>query len=108
MITELYLLEVLSHLSEAVSPRVNPSNVKRLYRKYIYVESSNIHSIFYNPDNKEMRVRFLNGAEYKYDRVPERIFIAMLNADSHGSEFWNLVRDVFQYERLADWEESEF
>lgn len=105
MITELYILEVLNQLSEAVRPRVTRQNVSRLYRKYVFVESSNIHSLYYNPDNKELRVRFLNGSEYKYDRVPERLFISLLNADSHGSEFWSLIRDVFPYERLADYED---
>ena len=97
---------------EAVSPRVTPSNVSDLYRNYVLVESSNVHSFYYDPSSKELRVRFLpkeeygqNGAEYLYHRVPERLFIALLNADSHGSEFWRVVRDKFSYERLSDWSE---
>lgn len=99
-------------ISEAVRPRVTPSNVSDLYRSYVLVDSSNVHSFYYNPDKKEMRVRFLpkeeygqNGAEYIYYNVPERIFIALLNANSHGSSFWKLARDKFRYERLPDWAE---
>lgn len=102
MIIEQYLIGLLP---EAVRPRVNRRNVNALYRKYVYVESSNLYSVYYNPRDKELRVRFLNGSEYKYDRVPERLFIALLNAQSHGEEFWSIIRDVFSYERLANWEE---
>lgn len=105
MISEQFTIGLLlEHLTEAVRPRVTRRNVDKLYGKYIYVESSNIHSIYYSPDDKTMRVRFLSGAEYEYYRVPERIFIALLNADSHGSEFWDLVRDIFRYDRLADFD----
>ena len=110
-----YLLESL--LTEAVMPRINDRNVKRLYKKYIEVESSNIDSIWYDPQKREMRVRFKGdakekgekatfGAEYQYFRVPERIFIRLLNANSHGSAFWKLARTVFRYRRMADWDES--
>lgn len=97
---------------EAVSPRITPSNQDDLFNKYVLVDSSNLHSVYYDPQNKEMRVRFLpkeeysqNGREYVYYSVPDRIFRAILNADSHGSEFWRLARDKFRYERLADWTE---
>lgn len=89
-------------LKEAVRPRVTPMNVKKLYNKYIKVQSSNLHSILYNPKIKEMRVRFLSGAEYRYFNVPERIYIGLLNAPSHGKQFWKTARTTFRYERLDD------
>lgn len=95
-------------LTEAVRPRVTRANVGDLYKKYVFVESSNLHSVYYNPQSRELRVRFLGGSEYKYDRVPERLFIALLNASSHGKEFWKIIRDVFPYERLADWDEDDW
>lgn len=95
-------------LAEAVSTYITTSNVSDLYRTYVLVESSNINSFWYDPDNREMRVRFLSGAEYSYSRVPERIFIALLNANSHGSKFWELARTTFQYERLADWDDADW
>ena len=106
------LKDKLKGILEAVSPRVTPSNVSDLYRNYVLVDSSNVHSFYYDPSSREMRVRFLPkeqynqpGAEYIYYGVSERIFIALLNADSHGSKFWKLARDKFRYERLADWTE---
>ena len=106
------ILEQIHKVFDSVSPRVTPSNVSDLYRNYVLVESSNVHSFYYDPSSKELRVRFLpkedygqNGAEYKYFNVSERIFIALLNAESHGSSFWKLARDKFRYERLADWAE---
>lgn len=89
---------------EAVTPRVTRANVEALYNLYIRVESSNVHSIYYDPDDRNLRVRFLSGAEYEYYNVSERIFIALLNAPSHGKEFWRKVRDIYSYTRLSDWD----
>lgn len=110
-----YILE--SFIPEAVTPRVTPQNVEDLHRKYVEVDSSNIHAFWYDPDERTMRVRFKGenkeegerasfGAEYEYFRVPERIFIRLLNSPSHGSAFWKLARTVFNYRRIADWEDQ--
>lgn len=101
-----YILKEKNYLHEAVSERVTPMNVKKLYKKYILVESSNINSFWYDPKKRLMRVRFLSGAEYEYYNVPERIFIALLNANSHGSKFWELARTKFRYKRISDWDEE--
>jgi hypothetical protein len=106
IIREEVIAETFSFLfTEAVRPRVTPLNVKKLYNKYVKVESSNIHSMLYNPKIKEMRVRFLSGAEYRYFNVPERIYIGLLNAPSHGKQFWKTARTTFRYERLDDFVE---
>jgi hypothetical protein len=102
---ELYMLESL--LTEAVRPRVNYKNVKKLFGKYIEVESSNIHSFLYDKNSQTMRVRFLSGAEYEYYRVPIRIFMGLLNSQSHGQGFWKLARNVFSYSRLPNWADPE-
>lgn len=91
-----------TRLNEAVRPRVTPRNVKKLYNKYIKVDSSNVNSLYYTT-GKLMRVRFNSGAEYEYLNVPERIYIALLNAPSHGKAFWKLARNVFKYKRLPDY-----
>lgn len=96
-----------SLLQEAVRPRVTNMNVKQLRNKYVQVESSNIHSVLMSPEKKIMRVRFLSGAEYEYYNVPERVFILLLNAQSHGKEFWKRVRNYFRYKRLPDWADME-
>lgn len=101
-----HILKEQNKLFEAVYPRVTSQNIKDLYRKYILVDSSNLHSVWYDASTRVLRVRFLSGAEYEYERVPERIVIALLNADSHGSKFWELVRDTFPYERLSDWDDE--
>lgn len=94
-------------LLEAVFPRIWSRNVKQFYNKYIEVESSNIQSIFYQPSRymskRQMRVRFLNGSEYIYYGVPQRIFVMLLNAPSHGQQFWKTVRNTYRYERLPNW-----
>ncbi len=89
-------------LKEAVSIRVTNFNVNRVYKKYVEVESSNVHSFYYDNGKQILRTRFLNGTEYEYYRVPPRVFIYLLNAPSHGKEFWARVRNIFQYKRIAD------
>jgi len=105
-----------SYINESVSVRINNRNVKDLYRQYVEVESSNLHAVWYDPKDKTLRVRFKSdnkvkgeegtyGTEYEYYRVPERVFILLLNAPSHGKEFWKRIRNYFRYTRLADWGE---
>lgn len=112
------LKKIRTKINEAVSVRVNNRNVKKLYNTYVEVDSSNLHSIFYDPKKKIMRVRFKSdnkvkgevgtyGTEYEYYRVPERVFILLLNSPSHGSEFWKRVRNYFKYSRLADWDSED-
>lgn len=105
MIQSLALESLSAYFSEAVRPRVTTANVSKLYKKYIKVQSSNIHSIWYDKVPQRMRVRFNSGAEYEYERVPERIYIQLLNAPSHGKAFWKLARNVFRYRRLPNWDE---
>jgi hypothetical protein len=99
--------KLTSLLIEAVFPRIWSRNVKQFYDKYVEVESSNIHSVLYHQDRnlskRHMRVRFLNGAEYMYYGVPQRIFVMLLNAPSHGKQFWKTIRNTYRYERLANW-----
>jgi hypothetical protein len=110
-------------LLEAVNVRVTYRNVKLLYGKYVEVESSNIHSLLYLPTEKLLRIRFKGdnktkgeratfGSEYQYFRIPIRVFITLLNAPSHGSQFWQTLRNTdikfkYKYTRLADWSDEE-
>ncbi|AXQ22608.1 KTSC domain-containing protein [Acinetobacter wuhouensis] len=48
------------------------------------VSSSNIHSIGYDSSISRLEVEFLNGSIYQYFNVPERLYIQLMNASSHG------------------------
>lgn len=51
------------------------------------VESSNINSIGYDSKNEILEIEFNHGAVYQYFDVPENVYEALMNADSHGRYF---------------------
>ncbi len=60
------------------------------------VISSAISAIGYNPQTRRMKIRFKQGATYKFCRVPEHVFQKFLNATSKGTYYNNYVRDKYQ------------
>jgi hypothetical protein len=58
------------------------------------VESSNIHSIGYDPETRTLGVRFKNKPEalYTYSDVPPAVYAALEGAESIGSAFHKLIK----------------
>jgi len=65
------------------------------------VESSNIDTIAYDDETRELVVGFLNGSVYKYYAVPPVVGNGFQYAESAGKYLWGAVRNKFEYERLA-------
>lgn len=64
------------------------------------VTSSQIASVGYDEDKRELHVRFKNGALYVYSAVPQDVYDGLLAADSVGSTFHTTVRNGgFKYRR---------
>lgn len=61
----------------------------------IYVDSSNIEAIGYDPSTKELHVQFLKSGLYVYPDVPQEVFDEFLNADSKGSYFNRNIKPVY-------------
>lgn len=51
---------------------------------FVFLESSNIHSVKYDQDLSVLYVRFLNGSCYFYYDVPRHVYAELLLADSVG------------------------
>jgi hypothetical protein len=68
--------------------------------RMLTVESSNIHSIGYDGDSKNLVVRFKAGSVYVYSDVPERVAVSFVAAESHGSFHYNHIRDIYDAERV--------
>ena len=63
------------------------------------VLSSNIKSIGYY--NKILEVEFLNGSIYDYYEVPERLFVGIMQANSHGKYLnENIKKQGYKYKRI--------
>lgn len=61
---------------------------------YISVSSSNIAAIAYDENGAILGVRFTNGGEYRYRRVPASVYQGLLRAGSKGHYFDQFVKKV--------------
>lgn len=67
---------------------------------WIPVKSSNLKEIAYDPDERILGVRFLNGTEYEYKNIPPQIFEGLKNADSKGTYLARYVKGIYLYKRV--------
>ena len=66
-----------------------------------YVDSSNVEAIGYDPDTRELHVRFLRSGEtYVYYNVEEWVFDEMMQADSKGTYLNINIKGHYDYGRL--------
>jgi len=68
--------------------------------KRINVESSNIESIGYDSKSQTLEIEFLNGSLYQYFDVPEHIFSALMNADSHGKYLNANIKGIYRFSKV--------
>lgn len=61
----------------------------------IRVRSSNIYSVGYEANTSTLEVEFNSGSIYRYSRVPEQVYEALMSARSHGTYFNDHVRDNY-------------
>lgn len=62
-----------------------------------YVDSSNIEAIGYDPDARELWVRFVSGSTYVYTNVPPATYSDIMRADSKGSYLNREVKSNYDY-----------
>lgn len=62
--------------------------------------SALIRALAYDPERRELRVRFSNGGVYRYFDVPSEVVEALIDPPdgSHGRYFNDNIRDAFDYE----------
>ncbi len=66
-----------------------------------FVDSSNVESIGYDPDTRELHVSFLKtGRTYVYYNVDEWVFDEFIQTDSKGSYLGNNIKGVYDYAPL--------
>jgi hypothetical protein len=57
------------------------------------VDSSNIHSVGFDPEQKVMRIQFIGGGLYEYSGpTAEKAFNDLLAAESKGKHFTKHIR----------------
>lgn len=65
------------------------------------VTSSNIHSIGYSPEARQLHIKFKSGGHYSYDSVPKEEFEAMQAAPSVGGHFAHNFAGKYQHTKIA-------
>jgi len=66
----------------------------------IYVSSSNIRSIGYDPDSMTLEVEFNNGGLYQYQGVPPSEHASLMSAGSKGTYFSANIRNRYPTVKL--------
>lgn len=61
------------------------------------VESSNISTWSYNPNNKALTLLFKKGTTYRYDNVDKKTVINFLLSNSTGKAFHKYINGKFDY-----------
>ena len=67
---------------------------------WIHVISTCIEAIVYKDSSSTLQIKFNRGDIYEYDNVPQRIFLSLLDADSHGEFFNRYIKDIYPYRLL--------
>ena len=68
--------------------------------KRTQISSANIASIGYDKDSTILEVEFHNGGIYQYFDVPEKVYLELIQAPSHGAYFMHEVKDRFNFETI--------
>ncbi len=67
--------------------------------KMVMVSSSNVEAVGYDPNSRELWVRFINGGTYVYSGVDERTHEELMNASSIGSYLNREIKGNFAYRK---------
>lgn len=63
-------------------------------------ESSQIKAIFYDPENKILKISFHSSASYQYLNVPEEVWNKALESKSIGSFVSSNIKGVYSYSKF--------
>ena len=63
--------------------------------------SSALIGFSYDPEHKQLRIRFRTGELYLYYGVPEPLVQRLIQARSHGQYFNSTIRGRFAFDRLS-------
>ena len=59
------------------------------------VQSSTMTFLRYDDDTRELDITFTNGKIYRYQNVPLKVYVALLDAGSKGEFFNGNIKDEF-------------
>ncbi len=66
--------------------------------RWVKVKSSNVESVMYDEDQKELFVKFLSGSTYKYRGISVEIAQELFKSPSIGKFLNTRIKGIYQYE----------
>ena len=67
----------------------------------VFVNSTHLSSVRYDPSTEILEVEFLRGSIYQYYNVPQSAYEELIRADSKGQFFNAHIRDIYPCERAS-------
>ncbi len=66
-----------------------------------YVQSEDLRSVGYESATSTLEIEFNSGGIYRYYGVPYSVYLALMNASSHGKYFHAYIKDQYRWQRVA-------
>ena len=89
------LLAFLACAGTARKTEVGSSGIQMLA-----VQSSMMTAVGYDAQNKTLRIRFIQDADYDYSGVPPEIYQSLLSAESKGKYYHRYIKGLFPSKRV--------
>jgi hypothetical protein len=70
------------------------------FNKRIFIKSSELRWVKYEPKRSVLTAEFLTGGIYEYQGMPKSEFVALLAAESRGRYFNANIRDHYPYKEI--------
>ena len=67
----------------------------------INVESSNLESIWYDPDQMILEVEFKSWLIYQYYDVPQEEYNSLMESDSQGKYLAANIKNIYSYDQIS-------
>jgi KTSC domain len=95
-LSRINLANKIAGLSLSATTRPSQTKISELEgKRWVLsgITSTNVDTIAYDPNNKELYVRFKGGSIYKYNGVPEVVALTFKSAPSKGKFVWGVLRN---------------
>jgi hypothetical protein len=73
----------------------------RLKDRMLPVNSSMMTDVHYHEHTRELDITFTSGKKYRYRLVPPEVFTGLLQADSQGKFFNEVIKDAYRFAEVS-------